>query len=219
MTEQQRPITASLLTFHKVITRGLAVGIENARTFAQQGFPGDALREGYLTYVEALGIIVTGHHLSEDEVVFPYYRDKLPDVPFDRLSSQHQEMEPALVQIVSAVARIKAGQDTALADLEAALVAIQAIWQPHIRVEEDHLVGRADDLLPVEERFRFAGELTQYGQAHTQPPFLTVPFALYNLPAAERAALSKGLPAELTEKLIPIVWKEKWAPMAPFFLE
>jgi hypothetical protein len=218
MSEEPRPIITALLMFHKVITRGLEVSIDNARTFSQEGFPDDATREGYITYVKALGIIIDGHHQSEDHVAFPYYRDKLPDAPFDLLSSQHRDMEPELDHIASALGQISDGQDAALTGLEAALVAIQAIWQPHIQLEEGHFVGHLDELLPVEERFRFAGELTQYGQAHTQPPFLTVPFTLYNLPAGDRAVLAAVMPAEITETLIPVVWKEKWAPMQPFFL-
>jgi hemerythrin-like domain-containing protein len=218
MSEEERPIATGLLTFHKVITRGLEVGIENARTFSQQGFPDDAIREGYQTYVQALGILLDGHHLSEDEVVFPHYRDKLPDVPFDLLTSQHRAMEPELERITLALGRIEGGDETALADLEAALVAIRELWHPHIQLEEQQLVGKVDELLPVDERFRFSGALTAYGQAHSQPSFLTVPFVLYNLAAEDRAVLAAGMPAELTEKLIPVVWKEKWAPMAPFFL-
>jgi hemerythrin-like domain-containing protein len=218
MTEEPRPITGSMLTFHKVITRGLEVSIENAATFVEQGFPDDAMREGYLSYVEALGIVVTGHHLSEDEVVFPYYRDKLADAPFDLWSRQHRAIEPELERLSSAAAALGDGDDTALPDLQAALAAIQAIWHPHIRLEEQHLVGRLDDILPVEERFRLVGELTQFGQAHAQPPSLAVPFTLYNLPAADRAVLMGAMPAEVTQTLVPIVWKEKWAPMVPFFL-
>jgi hemerythrin-like domain-containing protein len=218
MSEEPRPMQASLLTFHKVITRGLEVSIENARTFVQQGVPGDAIRDGYLSYVQALGIIVDGHHLSEDAIVFPYYRDKLPDVPFDMLSSQHRDMEPELEHASAAIARLRDHDDAALADLEAAVVAIKAIWDPHIQVEEQVLIGRLDEILPVEERFRLLGEVSQFGQAHSEPPFLTVPFMLYNLPAANRATLMAAFPAEVTENLLPIVWKEKWAPMMPFFL-
>jgi hemerythrin-like domain-containing protein len=219
MSEEPRPITTSLLAFHKIITRGLEVAKENVQRFTQQGFPDDATREGFLTYVRTLGIVLNGHHLSEDEVAFPYYRDKLPDTPFDMLIAQHHQIEPELERIESALDKVQGGDEAALADAGAALDAIRAIWYPHIQIEEQHLVGTADELLPVEERFRLVGVLTQFGQAHTQPPFLSVPFLLYNLPAADRAVFTQGMPAEMTETLIPIVWKEKWAPMMPFFLE
>lgn len=137
-----------------------------------------------------------------------------PTCPLAFLVVQYLELH----RISSALGQIDEGQDAALSDLEAALVAIEAIWRPHIQLEEGHFVGHLDELLPVEERFRFAGELSKYGQAHAEPSFLTVPFTLYNLPADDRAALIAGMPAELTEKLIPVVWKEKWAPMQPFFL-
>ena len=51
------------------------------------------------------------------------------------------------------------------------------------------------------------------------PPYLTVPFILSNLPVAIRDAMAEGMPAEVVEQLVPIVWREKWKAMKPFLLE
>jgi hypothetical protein len=45
-----------------------------------------------------------------------------------------------------------------------------------------------------------------------------VPFALYNLPDEERAILARTMPPKVIDELVPVVWKEKWAPMQPFLL-
>jgi hemerythrin-like domain-containing protein len=219
MSEEPRPIAAALLMFHKIITRGLNVAAENVAAFSQPALAEGANQEGLLLYIRTLGIILHGHHLTEDEIAFPYYRHKLGDVPFDLLIAQHRDIDVVLERINAALASAEGGAGPAWSELAAEIGAVQALWYPHIKLEEAHLIGHADDPLSVEERFRLVGVMTEYGQAHTQPPFLTLPFMLYNLPAADRAALAQALPAEMTQNLIPIVWKEKWAPMASFFLE
>ena len=49
--------------------------------------------------------------------------------------------------------------------------------------------------------------------------YLTLPFILYNLPVQQKSAMAEGMPAEVVEQLVPIVWREKWEPMKPFLLE
>ena len=44
-------------------------------------------------------------------------------------------------------------------------------------------------------------------------------FLLYNLPAPERKVFSAGMPDELLQTLVPVVWKEQWQAMAPFLLD
>jgi len=41
---------------------------------------------------------------------------------------------------------------------------------------------------------------------------------LYNLSAEDRQGFSQGIPAEIIQNLVPVVWKEKWASMAPYLL-
>jgi hypothetical protein len=50
-------------------------------------------------------------------------------------------------------------------------------------------------------------------------PSLGVPFVLYNLPAQERAIQARTMPSAVVEELVPVVWKEQWAPMQPFLLD
>jgi hypothetical protein len=32
------------------------------------------------------------HHLTEDELAFPYLRDKFPEAPYDLLMAQHRDI-------------------------------------------------------------------------------------------------------------------------------
>jgi hypothetical protein len=45
-----------------------------------------------------------------------------------------------------------------------------------------------------------------------------VPFLLYNLPPEDREVFSQGLPVEIIQHFVPVVWKEQWASMTPFLL-
>jgi hypothetical protein len=51
------------------------------------------------------------------------------------------------------------------------------------------------------------------------PHYLVVPFMLYNLEPGPRSILASRMPSEMTEQLVPVAWKDQWAPMKPFLLE
>ena len=51
------------------------------------------------------------------------------------------------------------------------------------------------------------------------PHYLVVPFMLYNLEPVPRSMLASRLPSEMTDQLVPVVWKDRWASMKPFLLE
>jgi len=70
----------------------------------------------------------------------------------------------------------------------------------------------------VEEQLKLVRLFGEHGQKNAVPPHLTVPFMLYNLPVDERKVFSQDMPAEVIHNLVPIVWKEKWESMTPFFL-
>ena len=222
MSESRKPnIATSLFTIHQVITRALAVSIENARVFSQHDFPDEATRRGFVDYVSALVSVLHAHHLVEDELAFPYFRDKLPEAPLDALTRQHQEMVPILEEIKGVVEATAKGSslEDKLEDLVRALEKIDEKWRPHIQIEESHFeVKKIGELLPVEEHLEQIKLYGAHSQEHSGPPYLTVPFILYNLPVAIRDAMAEGMPAEVVEQLVPIVWREKWEAMKPFLL-
>jgi hemerythrin-like domain-containing protein len=211
-----------LLRIHRVITRGLKVGMEYSQTYGPDGYPDDATGAGFLDYVQALASVVHGHHLGENEVAFPYFRDKLPEIPFDLLMEEHKEIELRLKEIGAALekarADLAAGQ--ALEELNVALTKTDGLWHRHILKEEHGL--RPDVLGPMlapEEHIRLGSLLAQHSQQHSGPDYLVVPFVLYNLVPEDRAAMSQTMPPVVTQQLVPVAWKEKWAPMKPFLLE
>ena len=218
--EQESNVAVNLLIFHSIITRGLWVSIERARGFFQRGFEAESSKEGFINYIRALTSVVNAHHITEDEIAFPYFRDKLPDAPFDALIEDHQVMVRILNEIKLEIEKCENSDqlETDLRDLENALTRLNEQWHPHIQVEVDEVINKADALIPVDEQLRLVRLFGEHGQKYAVPPYLTVPFMLYNLSGEDRKVFSQGMPPEVLHNLVPIVWKEKWESMTPFLL-
>lgn len=213
-------IAEDLLCIHAVITRGLNVSVERGRVFAQ-GYPDASTRKGFIAYVASLVSVVHAHHLTESDLFFPHFRDKLPNAPFDLLIAQHHELEPVLHEAKAATVEVSAEPraGAALAQLIELLGRIAEFWHPHIRIEEDHFsVARVATLVDAKEHERLARAAMEHSQQHSGPANLVVPFLLYNLPPDRRAIFARPMPPVVTRLLVPIVWRSKWASMRPFLL-
>jgi hypothetical protein len=214
-------IAQSFLTIHRIITRGLRVSNESVQGVVKHGFKDETSREGLFKYIQALSSILHAHHLTEDELAFPYFRELMPDAPFDTLIGWHQEMVGMLDEIkVAAEACEGKGQlEPSLKQLENALGRLEETWLPHIQMETDEFIARADALINVDERLRLTQLFAEHGQKLSVPPYLTIPFLLYNLSPEDRLVFSQGMPAELLQHLVPVVWKPQWESMKPYLLE
>jgi hypothetical protein len=222
MIDQKSPMIAiSFSNIHSIITRGLEVSIEHGRGFSRGGFPNKTRQEGYLKYVRTLISVLNGHHLTEDEIVFPYFRSRLPDVPYSLLTGNHREMVLFIDRIKRAVDRceIERQVETCLLDLEAALFQLNRMWHPHIHIETEQLASKADGIISKEEQLELLKMVGEHAQKNSGPPELATPFLLYNLSEGERQIFAQGMPSEIVQTLVPIVWKEKWKSMKPFLLD
>ena len=213
-------LAVSFLNIHSIITRGLRISITRVQEVLQHGSQDEGRRDGFFNYIRALSSVLASHHLMENEIAFPYFRNKMPEAPFDSLLEQHQEMIEILDEIRLAAEKCeKDDQPEANATkLKSTLNRLNETWHVHIQVEEDEFISKADALISVEEQLRLVELFAEHGLKIAVPHYLTVPFMLYNLPLEKRAVFSQGMPAEVVENLVPIVWKEKWESMTPFLL-
>jgi hemerythrin-like domain-containing protein len=221
MSEQPN-VARSLLHIHHIITRGLDVSIAKSREFAETGFPNPSMKDGFVKYVGAFVTVLDAHHKTEDEMAFPYLRTIVETAPFKELEEEHKIIEEILPQIRTALQKIASGAEEkkALASLQPLLASLKQAWHPHIEKEEKNFpVDLLGNKLAPEEHVRLIQELSAHTRKIAKPDEVIVPFLLYNLEENERAAFSKALPSVVTEQLIPVVWKEKWQPMLPFFLK
>ena len=213
---QERPpnVAHDLLRIHRAVTRGLTVALENCQAFAESGFPDDTTAEGFWKYCQGLEALARGHHTTEDELFFPYLRERLPEADFDTLAAEHEAMEETLAEMQAAR---EAG---ALSAMQQALSQLANLWQPHIQKEETIFSPEiAAELLSVPEHIELAQKSAALGQQHTQPGPIAMPFLLYNLEGDDRDHFLAVMPTELTQQLVPVAWKDIWAPMKPFLLD
>ena len=219
---QNRPSLAlELLRIHRAITRGLNVGTTKGTEFQQRGFPNPKLRRGYTDYIQSLAIVLRVHHLAEDEIGFPFLKEKFPHIPFERLFRDHQEMETLLEPLMKATAAVAGERDRGDMNLLVdTLQNVSAIWTPHIRVEEENFTDDAvAATVDSADQVRLSAEFGKHSQEHAKPAFLMLPFILYNLNTDDRALMAAPLPGVVRKVLIPFVWKNKWAAMKPFLLD
>lgn len=218
----QSSFSASLIRIHKVFTRALDVILKYGQSFAGQGFPDAETQKGFINYVQSFASLLHAHHTIEDEMVFPYFREKMPDKNFDSLIEQHRWMIPFLDEIKVAIE--KADTDfqarDSLDDLIRATTKIHDIWSPHTKTEESYFSSeRVNALVNIEEQMRLNQLVAELNQKHSGPDYLVVPFTLYNMSPQDREIMSQGMPPIVTQQLVPIDWKEKWEPMLPFLLD
>ena len=219
MNQQASPNFArAMVTFHNIITRGLAVSLENA------GHGNSALddnRSGFSDYVHSLASLLHAHHLTEDDLVFPYLRTVLPEAPYDKLSSDHKLMEPTIETLENAKERWKSGAVDALGEMYSSVKSLNDLWHPHIAIEEKEIYvpEKLEELIEPQEHVRLMQQSAELSFKNMGPHNLVVPFMLYNLEPGPRSILASHMPSEITEQLVPVDWKDQWAPMKPFLLE
>ncbi len=220
--ENQPNIGEDYIRFHKAITRGLAVSLQNINEFLQIGALEKLNREGFLKYVQSFSSVLNGHHLVENENIFPYFKDKLPEVPYDRLMSEHEIFKDGLQEINTGIDDLMSENNeiNSLKLLKSGFDRIDHIWNPHMQIENTQLYGKIGSLnIDTNEMIRILKEAGEFFQEHTGPAYLVLPFVLYNLSPEDRTKASKGFPEMVIKQLVPIDWKDKWASMQPFLLK
>jgi hypothetical protein len=214
-------LASDLSVFHRVITRAMTVSLARARGFEGAGFESPELKRGFLDYVRCLTILTKAHHDTEDELVFPTFRARLPDAPFDTLDAQHTELLPLLDSVRE---RAESGgkgvpESEWLPGLARDLERLGQLWAEHIGLEEryftDEVVG---PVCPPAEQAELSRKFAEHGQKLAQPGPLLLPFMYFNLEPADRRNFSGKLPPPVVQQLIPLDWREIWAPMKPFLL-
>jgi hemerythrin-like domain-containing protein len=214
-------LAQDLLRIHRALTRGLTVAAEKGAEFAHHGFPDPGLKRGFTDYAQALAVVLKAHHLAEDEIAFPFFRERLPGSLYERLSADHEKIAALLITLNQAIAAAAAtGSQADLNLLVDDLRSIGALWTPHISLEEAHFSEEAlAAVMTLEEQGRMSGAMAKHSQDHATPGYLALPFTLFNLQAEDRAAIAAGMPSIVIDELVPKVWKDQWAPMKPFLLE
>ena len=220
--DNQPNIGEDYIRFHKVMTRGLRVSLQNINAFLHIGELEKLKREGFIKYVQSFSSVLHGHHQAEDEKIFPYFEHKFPEVPYKRLKSEHVIFNGGLNEINTGIDQLKSENDdlVSLKLLKSGFDKIDKIWHPHIQIENTQLYERIGSLnIDLDEMIKLQKKDKEFFQEHTGPAYLVMPFVLYNLSPEDRAILTQGSPEVLKKQILSADWKDKWTPMQPFLLK
>lgn len=220
--ENQGDLGTDIIRFHRIITRSLEITIQNVNRFLEIGALEEEKREGFIKYVQSFSTVLNAHHVLENEKIFPYFKDKLPDAPYDQLMAQHKGIEALLAQVNGGSSNLKSNVEElrSLDLLKTSLEKIDRIWHIHMQVEEEKIFGRVESLnISLEETNMLREEFSQFFEEHAKPAYLIVPFMLYNLSREDRAVMAQGFPEIVTKQLVNADWKDEWASMQPFLLK
>lgn len=213
-------LAGDLIRIHRVITRGLSMGQEKSTYFQSAGFQEAGLQDGFCDYIDSLASVLGGHHQAEDIIAFPAFQKKLPQAPYSHLAAQHKQIEALLVSIHKDVSEMKNAGGDGLDGLLEDLNNVIEIWAPHIRMEESIFSQEAlNEAMSPQEQGELAAQMGKYSSEHSNPPYLIVPFVLFNAEKNDRAAFLANMPPQFMGDLVMKAWKDQWAPMKPFLLD
>jgi hemerythrin-like domain-containing protein len=209
------PLVGGLLTIHKIITRGLSISIRKCDEYlGKHGIPsGEAT--GYSMYVSTLKWVTHSHHLSEDDIVFPYFKDYL-EAPYNRLKDDHNAIASILDTLDQYLLDVSS---SGVGKLREVLDEFDKLWRPHIKIEEENFTAeKLQAIIGMKEQENLIEKLGERGRKNSGPGPITLPFLFYNLEGKDRKAFMTDIPWIVKKVLVPIVWRKQWKPMSPFFL-
>ena len=214
MTESS-PLVDGMLRIHKIITRGINVAIQKCDEYTgKKGIPPDEAK-GFSMYVTTLKNVIHSHHGSEDEIVYPFFKNKI-EAPYARLAEEHNTIEGILLDLEQSLLEISSG---GAGRLRGVLGELNRLWIPHIRTEEESFIPeKVHTVSGIKEQEKIAKMVGRHSSKNAGPGPLSVPFLFYNLEGAEREAFMIHIPWIVTKVLVPIIWKGQWKPMSPFLL-
>lgn len=208
-------LATGLLCTHHIITRALDVSIK----YLSDGLIDENLKKGFIDYIQSFKTVLTTHHHLETQKIFPYFRDKIPDLPVDQLNREHGKIGVLLNEIDGIISDTddELLSENSLEQINTALIGINEVWHPHIEVEEKYFTLEImDRLLDKEETIRLLESYKPFIMERYKPDYLVLPFQFYNLSPKEREIWARQLPEVITKKMIPIDWKNEWTPMTEF---
>jgi hemerythrin-like domain-containing protein len=214
--KQTSPVIQGLSLIHKIITRGLTISIQKCDEYLRkEGIPTEEAT-GFLLYVKTLKLATHSHHLSEDEIAFPYFRDYI-EAPYSKLKDDHQTIALVLERLEKCLPQISSGR---VGSLRETLGEFEKLWVPHIRIEEENFTTeKINKAVGMQEQVVIAQKLGRHGSKNSGPGPLALPFMFYNLEGKDREAFMMPFPWIVKKALVPVIWKGQWKPMSQFLLK
>jgi len=211
---EMSPVVGGLLRIHKIISTGLRTSIRKCDEYlVKQGIPsGEAT--GFCMYVSTLKWVTHAHHLSEDEIAFPYFKDYL-EAPYNILKVDHKTMARILDSLDQSLLEVST---SGVGKLRVVLGEFDSLWGPHIKIEEEHFTPqKLQAVIGMEEQVDLVKKLGEHSIRNSGPGPLALPFMFYNLEGRDREDFMKPIPWIAKKILVPVIWRNQWKAMSSFF--
>jgi hemerythrin-like domain-containing protein len=213
-------VVGDLIRIHTVMTRGLAVSIDHGRSFSKGQRDPDEFR-GFIMYLRCLTSMLHAHHLTEDEVAFPYFKKFLPDIPYESLTKQHKQIIPNLDKVNEWINENKSSlpSEEMIMPLITHLDAIQTVWLPHIQLEESQFSEEnVTPVIDMNDRIQIGKLLANHSRSHQNSGIEMLAFILYNMKSEDRLIMTGTIPWFFRKVLLNGLLKNQWKPLRPYLL-
>jgi len=166
-------------------------------------------------YISTLKWVTHSHHLSEDDIAFPYFRDYI-EAPYNLLKDDHAAMARILDSLDKSLLEVSS---SGVGNLREVLDEFDKLWEPHIKIEEENFTSeKLQAVIGMQEQENLVERLGEHSIKNSGPGPLALPFLFYNLEGKDREDFMKPIPWIAKKVLVPIIWRSQWKPMSPFFL-
>ncbi|MBS1231806.1 MAG: hypothetical protein H6R35_644 [Bacteroidetes bacterium] len=211
---EMSPVVGGLLRIHKIISTGLRTSIRKCDEYLVKQVIPSGEAAGFSMYVSTLKWVTHAHHLSEDDISFPYFKD-LIEAPYDLLKDDHNTMARILESLEES---LLAASSNGVGKLREVLGEFDRLWGPHIKIEEEHFTTeKLHAAIGMKEQVDLVKKLGEHSIKNSGPGPLALPFLFYNLEGRDREDFMKPIPWVAKKILVPVIWRSQWKPMIPFF--
>ena len=215
-------LSKSLVRIHLLITRGIETAQSEIDEIREKGYTKPKTKEGFLKFLRSLTTVFHAHHLTEDEVVFPFFEQRKLDAPFDEWRMEHIKISSAVKsvsQLISDIENKNVPEEELLTKGHDLLNQLKDLWYPHFQSEEYYFQPSTIDLVTTrEEIINIGKDIGKHSKELSQPGTVIIPFMLYNLELEDRKIFSKEFPWIINFIMVPGFWKSQWRSMEPYLL-
>jgi hemerythrin-like domain-containing protein len=210
------PVVEGLTMIHRIISRGLNTSLRKCDEYlGKQGIP-PSEAAGFSMYLSTLNRVTHSHHLSEDELAFPYFSEHL-EAPYNKLKDDHQNIARVLVTLDQCLLE---APTNGVSKLREVLDEFNNLWVQHIKIEEENFTSEKVNIIAGrQEQLNIVEKLAAHGRINSGPGPLALPFMFYNLDGKDRELFMIPFPWIVRKVLVPIIWKGQWKAMRPFLLQ
>ncbi len=109
--------------------------------------------------------------MAEDNVIFPYVQNLIPDVPYKRLMDEQEILSIQLEKIENIIPDLKSYKDLkiSLRHLSSVLGKIDELWHPHIKIEENMIYEKMGSMINTTDMIQLKNEFTKFYLKNVMP--------------------------------------------------